>query len=117
MAAPKIESYQFGRIKIDGHAYTNDVIILSDHVVDNWWRKEGHVLHPEDLDVVFDAAPEMLVVGQGANGRMRVTNATRRRLESAGIELVALNSHEAVDRYNDLRTTQKRVAAALHLTC
>ena len=65
---------------------------------------------------MFEAAPEKLVVGQGANGRMRVTLETRRALEAAGIELVALPTGEACERYNGLREGG-RVAAALHLTC
>jgi hypothetical protein len=31
-----IEAYRFGRIDIDGHAYTSDVIITPERVVDTW---------------------------------------------------------------------------------
>jgi hypothetical protein len=116
MTAPRIEEYRFGHIVIDGASHDADVIILPERVLGGWWRREGHVLHPEDLEAVFEAAPEKLVVGQGANGRMRITSGTRRALEKAGIELVALPTGEACERYNGLREGG-RVAAALHLTC
>lgn len=116
MSAPKIESYRFGHIVIDGQAHSNDVIILPGRVIGNWWRKEGHALHPQDLDVVFDAAPATLVVGQGASGRMRVLSQTRRALEDAGIEVVAAKTDQAVKEYNQ-RRPEGDVAAALHLTC
>ena len=58
----------------------------------------------------------MLVVGQGAYGRMRVPAETRQALQAAGIELIAQPTEQACQTYNRLR--QKRaVAAALHLTC
>jgi hypothetical protein len=112
----KIESYRFGRLVVDGQAYTTDLILLPDRILDGWWRQEGHVLHPADLDAVFDAAPDVLIVGQGAYGRMRVPDETARALASAGIELIALRTAQAVERYN-ARPAGQRVAAALHLTC
>lgn len=116
MSAPKIESYRFGHIVIDGEAHSNDVIILPGRVIGDWWRKEGHALHTEDLDAVFEANPSTLVVGQGANGRMRVPSQTRQALEDAGIDVVAAKTDRAVEEYNQRREVDD-VAAALHLTC
>jgi hypothetical protein len=116
VSAPRIESYRFGRIVVDGQVHTRDVIILPDRVIGGWWRKEGHALHTEDLRAVFEAAPEVLVVGQGATGMMRVTEEARQALQAAEIELVASSTQEAIEVYN--RLCEKRaVAAALHLTC
>jgi hypothetical protein len=111
-----IESYSFGRLVVEGQAYTADLILLPDRILDGWWRQEGHVLHPADLDAVFEAAPDVLIVGQGAYGRMRVPDATADAVRSAGIELIALPTDQAVERYN-ARPAGQRIAAALHLTC
>lgn len=111
MIAPRIELYRFGQIVIDGRSHEQDVIILPDRVLGGWWRQD-----PEDLTAVFEAAPDVLVVGRGANSRMRVTTETRRALQAAGIELVALPTDEACETYNALRE-ERAVAAALHLTC
>lgn len=116
MSAPQIEDYRFGRIVIDGQAHTQDVIILPDRVLGGWWRREGHALHPGDLEAVLDARPEVLVVGEGADGRLQVTPETRRALRAAGIELIAQPTGEACGTYNELRA-RRPVAAALHLTC
>jgi hypothetical protein len=116
MQAPRIKSYRFGYIVIDGQSYSGDVIILSDRIVPNWWRREGHALYPEDLDAVFEAAPDVLVVGQGKPGRLRVNPETERALQAAGIELIALPTENACQVYNE-RCGQQAVAAALHLTC
>jgi hypothetical protein len=84
-------------------------------VVGGRWRKEGHILHPDDLEAVFEAAPEVCVVGQGAYGRIHVTQETRQALQAAGIELVVLPAQKAVETYDAVR--EGRAAAALHLTC
>jgi hypothetical protein len=116
MSAPKIESYRFGHLVVDGQRYDRDVIILPDGVRGGWWRKEGHALHPADLDSVLQAGPDLLVVGQGAIGRMRVTQEARQSLEAAGIDLVVQPTGQACQSYNRL-CDQQVVAAALHLTC
>lgn len=116
MASPKINSYKFGQIVIDGQSYTSDVIILPERVIAGWWRIEGHSLHTEDLQAVFEVAPEVLVIGQGAVSRMKVPESTRQALKAVGIEVIAQPTQEAIEAYNSLRQ-QRTVAAALHLTC
>jgi hypothetical protein len=116
MSSPRIDSYRFGQIVVDGQAYTKDIIILPQRVIPNWWRKSGHNLSVNDLEVVFEAKPQVLVVGQGSMRRMRVSEEIEQTLQKAGIELIALPSGEAWQRYNELRQ-ERRVAAAIHLTC
>jgi len=112
-----IENYSFGRITIDGCTYTADVIIYPDHVDGSWWRLEGHKLQPEDLTGVFAAEPEVLVVGQGNPGLMRVPEATCQAVAERGIELVVCKTKEASQRYNEFAAQGKKVVAAFHLTC
>ncbi len=116
MSAPKIETYRFGQLVVDGQIHTKDLIILPDQVVGGWWRQEGHAVHPDDLAAVLNAEPEILIVGQGASGRMHVTPEAEQVLQAASIELVAQPTEPACQTYNRMRE-QRRVAAALHLTC
>ncbi len=112
-----IDSYQFGKIVIDGAAYNSDVIILGDSVQSNWWRRQGHSLSAEDLKTVIAAKPSVLVVGCGASGLMKVPDQTRQVLQENDIQLQALDTSEAVQRFNELSQAGEIVAAALHLTC
>ena len=116
MPAPEIESCRCGRVVIDGQVHNKDSIILPDRVVGGWWCKEGHALHPDNLEVVFEAAPEVCVVGQGAYSRMQVTKETRQALQAAGIELVVLPAQKAVETYNAMHEG-RAVTSALHLAC
>jgi hypothetical protein len=113
---PQIEGYRFGRITIDGQQHTNDLIILPDRIVTHWWRETGHELRPIDVEAVLDAEPELLVVGTGAYGRMRVTDETRRVLQDAGIRLIVQPTDDAVQTYEQ-KAGETRLAFALHVTC
>jgi hypothetical protein len=111
-----IDSYRFGQIVIDGQTFTFDVIIYPDHIEANWWRKEGHKLQVEDIQNILKAKPDIVVVGTGAAGQMRVMPEAAKLLEDAGIKLIARQTGEAWKLYNELAQSAK-VAAALHLTC
>ena len=112
-----IDDYSFGRIVIDGKAYTSDVIIYLDRVDDTWWRQEGHALQLEDLEDVFAAEPEILVVGQGKPGLMKVSKETREAIARRGIELLVSPTPAACSHYNKLVAKGRNVVAAFHLTC
>lgn len=116
--APKIDAYNFGEIVIDGQTYTEDVIIFPDRVLANWWRKEGHVVHVDDLKAILesDTVYDTLIVGLGAQGEMRIAQDARQAIENAGIELISESTDLACESYNALRVSG-RVVAALHLTC
>lgn len=110
-----IDDYGFGKITINGAQYEEDVIILRDHVHAGWWRRKGHELHPEDLEKVFEFEPELLVVGTGYYGRMKVLKSARDQIEAIGCELVVEKTKRAYIIFNE--ANQKKAAAALHLTC
>jgi hypothetical protein len=111
----RIEQYRFGRVVIDGTEQTRDVIVLPHRLVTNWWRRDGHALVLEDLEEVLEELPDRLVVGTGADGRMRPDPACLDQLMERGIEVEVLRTDEAIHRYETL--DQRRTAAALHLTC
>jgi hypothetical protein len=111
-----INSYGFGRIVIDGTAYTTDVIVFPDRVEDDWWRKEGHVLYVADIESVVEEKPEVLIVGTGKYGLLNVMPETKEYIESKGIELIVEPTDKACEIYNHV-SRDKKVVAALHLTC
>jgi hypothetical protein len=111
-----IDSYDFGRITIDGKRYSTDLLVFPDKVKTGWWRKEGHRLQIADLKEVLEAKPEVLVVGTGYLGMMAVPPETRKHIESEGIQLVVQKTAEACKTFNRL-VESRTVVAALHLTC
>ena len=112
-----IDDYTFGKITIDGHPYTSDVIVTPETVIDSWWRKEGHRLDKSDLDEILDARPDCLLVGTGYYGRMTIPQETIQYLQSKNIRLESAATSEALKQLNQLQKQYARVVAALHLTC
>ena len=112
-----IDSYTFGSMAVDGKAYAADLVLLPDGVRGDWWREAGHSLGVGALQDVLAAKPEVLVVGTGAYGAMKVPQETRRALDEAGIEVVIEETGAAVERYNALFAEGRRAAGAFHLTC
>jgi hypothetical protein len=111
----RIDHYEFGRIVVDGRQETKDLIILPDRVVWNWWRQDGHALVLDDLAEVLDELPAHLVVGTGADGRMRPDPGAIQQLQQRGVTVETLPTSQAVRHFGELDPA--RAAAALHLTC
>lgn len=112
-----IENYGFGSMTVMGKKYRNDLKIIDNEIVGNWWRREGHALYAEDIDDILYSTAEVLVVGTGAYGGLKVTEEAARAIKGRGIELVAVPTKEAVTLFNTLHGQGKRVAGAFHLTC
>jgi hypothetical protein len=111
----RIDHYEFGRIVVDGREETRDLIVLPDRVVRSWWRRDGHALVLDDLAEVLDELPAHLVVGTGADGRMRPDPGTVQQLQERGVTVETLPTGQAVRRFGELDPAG--AAAALHLTC
>lgn len=111
-----IEGYKFGEIVIDGKRYTRDVIIFPDRIDGSWWWKEGHELSEEDIKEVIKERPEVLIVGTGYHGCMRVLPETEQYVRANGIKLMVEKTERACEVCNQL-SKSKRIIATLHLTC
>jgi hypothetical protein len=111
----RIDHYEFGRIIVDGREETKDLIVLPGRVVRNWWRLDGHALVLDDLVEILDELPSHLVVGTGADGRMRPDPGVIQQLQERGVTVEVLPTAQAVRRFGELDPAA--AAAALHLTC
>jgi hypothetical protein len=111
-----IDHYEFGLIVIDGQTFRNDLLIWPGQIKSDWWRQESHLLQLEDVAEALAAAPQVLVVGQGDPGNMEVDRALTAHLRDKGVDLMVFPTKQACQVINEL-SPQRRLAAALHLTC
>jgi len=112
----KIDSYKFGEMIVEGNSFTNDLIVFPDRVYSNWWRKKGHFLQLEDLKMVFEYEPEILLIGTGAYGVMKVSKEIIQELEKRNIDYKIKKTGKAVKIHNEL-IENKKLVSAFHLTC
>ncbi len=111
-----IESYEFGRMEIQGKTYTSDLILFPHKIKDSWWRQTGHKLSLKDVEDVFQEAPEVFVIGTGYYGLMKVGEDVKKRAKEKGITLVAEKTEKSVQSYNAI-ASKKKTVGAFHLTC
>jgi len=116
LAVNLIDSYQFGLIVVNGKKYTSDVIIFPERVKSSWVRKKSHQLCLSDIAEVITENPEVLVIGTGDSGLMKVLPEVQQAAEARSIKLMAEATDKACHTYNQLCQSQ-RVIASLHLTC
>ena len=113
----KINSYSFGSMNIGGKHYSSDLIIYPDGRINgSWWRKRGHNLCIKDLDRTVEVKPEIVVIGTGVNGMMKISKETMEYLEVNGIQVYFNKTGAAVKSYNDLSSSHS-VVGLFHLTC
>lgn len=112
----RIHEYTFGRIIIDGKAYASDIIIFPNRVNPSWWRKEGHLLQVEDLQEVMAESPDVIVVGTGFMGMMKIHREVENSTKMKGIELKVERTKGAVEYFNS-NFGRRKLVACLHLTC
>lgn len=111
-----IESCVFGRMIIEGQTYTSDLIIFPDRINHSWWRKSGHRLCLEDIKEVLKEEPEVIIIGTGFTGLMKVEEDVKRHAQSKGILLIIEKTKNAVQKFNEL-SSKKMTVGAFHLTC
>jgi len=85
-----LDQYEFGTLIADGREIHADVLITPAGVQERWWRREGHVLHLEDLGALLDGSVDRLIVGTGAFGRMRPAAGLQQDLSARGVTLEVL---------------------------
>jgi len=112
-----IEHYKFGNMVINGQSYDKDLLIYDGTVLPNWWRDKGHLLQLSDLDAVLQETPEVVLIGTGKFGMMRINKEVTDYFEQKGIDAYFEKTAKAVARYNELINSGKQVVAGFHLTC
>jgi len=113
----RIESYQFGKMVIDGIRYTHDLIIHKNAIQVDWWRRRSHHLILADIPSLQIEKPEVLIVGTGKFGLIKVDDEVIEYCDQNSIELIIKDTANAVDAFNDLQSSRKHIIAAFHLTC
>jgi hypothetical protein len=99
-----------------GVTYTKDLKVFPDRVVSDWWRKEGHLLDCDDMEDVFSFKPEVIVVGTGMLGAMKISKRVKEKAMEMGITLLSEKTGKAVEIFNEISKSRK-TAGLFHLTC
>ena len=113
----RIGSYSFGYMTVDGDMYDEDIIVFPGKVKANWWRNNSHILRIDDLREVIEFKPELLILGTGSSGRMRMEPVTKDGLRQEGIKFIEKLTGKAIKLFNKETAKGTKVVGAFHLTC
>lgn len=112
-----ITDFSFGRIAANGQLFNSDIKIVRGTLVPQWWRKSGHTVDIEDVQDILESDSEILVIGQGQPGYMRIADDLRKQLGQRGIELIEEPTAKAVETFNRLHKEGRRVSGGFHVGC
>lgn len=116
------DSSRFGEVVINGRTW-GDVLVVGDEVEardDPRLEKElgtDHLVGDWELEKLLSNQPEIIIIGTGTAGGLRVTPEVRRKIEKLGTELIAATTPRAIKEYNSLIGMSKKVNALIHSTC
>ena len=112
-----ITDYSFGRIVANGQTCNSDIKIVQGTLVPDWWRKSGHTVEVEDVQDALATELEILVIGQGQPGYMRIADSLRQHLSEKNIKLIEEPTAKAIETFNRLVKEGRRVAGGFHVGC
>ena len=108
-----------GQITVGDETYKRDIVIRVSGEVKKWRReaasesgKRGHEIRPADLARACRGGPQVLVVGTGESGDLKLTKESQAYLRRRAIEVHVLCVPEAIDLYNKV---EQRKAALIHV--
>ncbi len=113
----KVKNLLFGSVTIDGVTYGKDVIIDKGEVKKRKKAKSkkysdnfGHTPLSPDENIPWEC--RRLVIGTGHTSRLPIMEEVYRIAQIKGVELLVMNTPEAIKHINDPDTN-----LILHLTC
>ena len=119
-----IERFEWGQFTIDGHVHSmngegvgKDIFMLGKDVR-AWKARKGHRLEPKMVRGALKDGVDVLVIGNGVNGALKVPKQTRKAIQAAGVaQLIIEPTPKACAIYNQLVRQGKRAALLAHGTC
>jgi len=117
-----ITHFEWGSYTIEGKVHgagegVGKDILLSAQGVSAWHEREGHALKPKMIRRALEMQPEVLIIGNGVNGALKVGKKALKAAEEAGVKLVVLKTPDACREYNRLFREGKKVVLLAHGTC
>ena len=112
-----ITDFSFGRIAANGQFFNGDIKIVRGTLVPDWWRNSGHSVEIGDVQDILDSDSEILVIGQGQPGYMKIADDLRKQLAHRNIQLIEEPTAKAVETFNRLLEEGRRVSGGFHVGC
>ena len=117
-----ISKIKWGKIEIAEKKY-HDILVYGDTVEERDYPKlkeyfdTSHEIGKWEVEKLFSNDPEVIIIGTGWFGIVKIPDGMKEEAEKKGIKLKILKSNKAVSEYNKLIDSNKAVNALIHSTC
>jgi len=111
-----IQEHKFGSFVIDGKTFLGDIKIIGSRVR-YWDDRDRHLATLKDIKELVESKPEIIVIGTGNSGYLEVNQEVKDLLAQNKILLFLDTNTEAIEKYNQAVSENKKVAAIFHATC
>ena len=112
-----VTDFSFGKIVVNGKTYCDDIKIVREQVIPDWWRKSGHRVDVEDIADILESGPDIVIIGKGSPGLMKTGTRLRESMVANNIVLIEKKTSKAIEVFNKLFQEGRNVAAGFHITC
>ncbi len=88
-----------------------------------WWdgkteyREKTHEFKMDEFLKLLERKPEIIVIGTGISGVLKVLEEVEQEAENKGVEIFKDTSPKAAEMFNGFVADKKRAVAVLHSTC
>ncbi|NGP86950.1 Mth938-like domain-containing protein [Fodinibius halophilus] len=118
--SPKIHSIEWGKVTLSNRRTHKDAKLFPSGSREWDWNETGthHVpgIQPADVEELLERGSEIVILSQGFHERLQVCQETKKYLNERNIDFHILETEQAKQKYNDLRTNLP-VGALIHSTC
>jgi len=119
-----IEKFSWGQFTINGEIHSEagegvgkDICIVNGQVT-AWAERKGHRLKTKMVACILDRDIDILLIGNGVNGAIKVLKKTQMMIYEHGVQtLIIMKTPEACQVYNEMIRQGKKVALLAHGTC
>lgn len=111
----------WGRLELDDGQVFKDAKLWPGGARAWNWRETGtrHVpgIQLADVEELLERGCDVVILSRGQQLALQTKPEVLAALQSSGIEVLQLESNEAVAKYNELTAAGRRVGALIHSTC
>ena len=118
---PSIDGTEFGSITISGELYEHDVMIRLNGKVKKRKKRlskakygTSHKVSLEEVENIFEAGAERLIIGTGQNGQVELSNKAADFIQQNGCSIQLLPTPQRVTAWNG---AEGGVIGMFHVTC
>jgi hypothetical protein len=111
-----IQEYKIGSFLINNKRYLSDIKIVNKRPF-YWNDRNRYNLEESNLNDLFKAKPEVIIIGTGASGMLKVSQDIKEMIKERNTGVVVEPTPQAVKSFNKAVKANLNVAAIMAATC